>query len=145
MADVSTLPVPALTMEDELGIVYVVENAPQFWSGTYTALQYVKVSLNCVNIELDDILRLPREPTLQHLDGTLKRYLALCSAYHGQHTSSPASARELTGGNLENYLQTPLQLEHACELLIGSELFAFHSERMCDILVENLKSVCILT
>jgi hypothetical protein len=42
----------------------------------------------------------------------------------------------------EQYLQSPLQLEHACEMIIDSELFEFHSERMSDILVNDVQSVC---
>ncbi|KAG9226907.1 hypothetical protein CCMSSC00406_0003420 [Pleurotus cornucopiae] len=97
---------PAISLEDEFGIVYLVENAQQFWS------------------ELEDLLNFPKDeiPTLSLLDSTLKRYLALCAAYH------------------EQYLQSPLQLEHACQLLLDSELFAFHSERMCEILVEDTRS-----
>ncbi|KAJ7230857.1 hypothetical protein B0H12DRAFT_1192857 [Mycena haematopus] len=93
-------------MEDDLGIVYLVENAQQFWS------------------ELEDILQLPKDEahTLSLLDATLKRYLALCAAYH------------------EQYLQSPLQLEHACNLIVESELFAFHSERMCEILADEARS-----
>ncbi|KAJ7047935.1 hypothetical protein C8F04DRAFT_26461 [Mycena alexandri] len=93
-------------MEDDLGIVYLVENAQQFWS------------------ELEDILELPKDEvhTLTLLDATLKRYLALCAAYH------------------EQYLQSPLQLEHACNLIVESELFAFHSERMCEIMSEEARS-----
>ncbi|KAL0575396.1 pre-rRNA processing [Marasmius crinis-equi] len=95
-----------LSIEDDLGIVYVVENAQQFWS------------------ELEDLVNLPKEniPTLEQLDGTLKRYVAFCACYH------------------EQYLQSPLQLEHACHLILDSELFAFHSERMCDILTNEAKS-----
>ncbi|KAF7342139.1 DUF2013 domain-containing protein [Mycena venus] len=95
-----------MAMEDDLGIVYLVENAQQFWS------------------ELEDILELPKDEahTLSLLDATLKRYLALCAAYH------------------EQYLQSPLQLEHACNLIVESELFAFHSERMCEILGDEARS-----
>lgn len=41
----------------------------------------------------------------------------------------------------EQYLQTPLQLEQACSLLLQSELFAFHSERMRDRLLEGAEHV----
>lgn len=43
--------------------------------------------------------------------------------------------------HLEQYLQSPLQLEHACGLILNSELFEFHSERMCEILVDDIQSV----
>jgi hypothetical protein len=41
----------------------------------------------------------------------------------------------------EQYLQSPLQLEHACNLIFDSELFAFHSERMCEILTDEAAAV----
>lgn len=41
----------------------------------------------------------------------------------------------------EQYLQTSMQLEHACELLLQAELFAFHSERMCDNIVDEVQKV----
>ncbi|TRM66964.1 hypothetical protein BD626DRAFT_566020 [Schizophyllum amplum] len=98
--------VPTIAMEDDLGIVYVVENAQQFWS------------------ELEDVLHFSKDavPTLSQLDLALKRSLALCAAYH------------------EQYLQTPMQIEHACDLILESELFAFHSERMCEILMGDIQS-----
>ncbi|PFH48927.1 hypothetical protein AMATHDRAFT_49114 [Amanita thiersii Skay4041] len=98
--------IPAITMQDELGIVYLVETPQQFWS------------------ELEDILLLPNynTATLSQLDTTLKRFLSLCAAYH------------------EQYLQSPLQLEHACDLILDSELFQFHSERMCDIIVSDAQT-----
>ena len=45
----------------------------------------------------------------------------------------------------EQYLQSPLQLEHACGFIFDSELFAFHSERMCEILTDEATMVrCVL-
>ncbi|KAI0672096.1 hypothetical protein C8Q78DRAFT_1124830 [Trametes maxima] len=67
--------------------------------------------------ELEDILHLPDDSTLSKLDSTLRRYISFCAAYH------------------EQYLQSPLQLEHACNTLLDSELFTFHNERMCELLV----------
>ncbi|KAF9011998.1 hypothetical protein BDQ17DRAFT_801679 [Cyathus striatus] len=96
--------IPSITMEDDLGIVYLIETAQQFWS------------------ELEDILRLPTDPpTLFLLDMTLKRFIALCATYH------------------EQYLQSPLQLQHAFELILHSDLFQFHSERMTEIVVDHLQ------
>lgn len=34
-----------------------------------------------------------------------------------------------------------MQLEHACENLLQSELFAFHSERMCELLADDARTV----
>ncbi|KAJ7822549.1 hypothetical protein B0H14DRAFT_3470677 [Mycena olivaceomarginata] len=67
------------------------------------------------------LTELPKDEvhTLPLLDTTLKRSLALCAAYH------------------EQYLQSPLQLEHACNLIVKSELFAFHLEQMCEILADE--------
>lgn len=74
--------------------------------------------------ELEDMLVFPHDlsPTLVFLDSTLRRFVALCSTYHHQ------------------YLSNRLQMEHACALLLNSELFAFHSERMCDNLVEDVQN-----
>ncbi|KAF8452541.1 hypothetical protein L210DRAFT_3518904 [Boletus edulis BED1] len=74
--------------------------------------------------ELDDILRLPSDgsATLSMLDTTFRRFASLCASYH------------------EHYLQSPLQLEHACQLLLDSELFIFHSERMCELAIEDVQS-----
>lgn len=74
--------------------------------------------------ELEDVVHIPSDnaPTLSLLDSALKRFISLCASYH------------------EQYLQSPFQLEHACELLLSSELFAFHSERMCEILTDEAQS-----
>lgn len=92
--------------EDDFGIVYLIENAQQFWS------------------ELDDVLRVPSDgsATLSMLDTALRRFMSLCASYH------------------EQFLQSPMQLEHACNLLLDSELFVFHSERMCELVIEDVKS-----
>lgn len=41
----------------------------------------------------------------------------------------------------EQYLQSPLQIEHACDMLLSSELFTFHSERMCERMVDDAQNV----
>lgn len=72
--------------------------------------------------ELDDLLQLPADTaavTLSLLDTTLRRFVSLCASYHQQ------------------YLQSPLQLEHACQQLLASELFKFHSQRMCKLIIED--------
>ncbi|KAF8625064.1 hypothetical protein AX15_005546 [Amanita polypyramis BW_CC] len=106
MADINDAYIPALPMEDELGIVYLIETPQQFWS------------------ELEDSVQLPPDnsATLSQLDSALRRFMSLSSAYH------------------EQYLQTPLQLEHACTLLLDSELFQFHSERMCNIIMKDVQT-----
>ncbi|OSX58404.1 hypothetical protein POSPLADRAFT_1049601 [Postia placenta MAD-698-R-SB12] len=89
---------------DVFGVVYIIENAQQFWS------------------ELEDILHIPDRLTLDRLDATLRRFVSFCAAYH------------------EQYLQSPLQMEHAYDLLLASELLAFHSERMSDILLDDARN-----
>ncbi|KAI0686446.1 hypothetical protein BC835DRAFT_1379547 [Cytidiella melzeri] len=89
---------------DGFGIVYIIENAQQFWS------------------ELEDTLRIPNDLTLEQLDATMRRFVSFCASYH------------------EQYLQTPLQLEHSCDLLMASELFVFHSERMSELLLDDARS-----
>ncbi|CAL1710236.1 unnamed protein product [Somion occarium] len=70
--------------------------------------------------ELEEILHnIPPDCTLSRLDSTLRSFISLCSSYH------------------EQYLQSPLQLEHSCDLLLASELFTFHSERMCELLLHD--------
>ncbi|KAF8909624.1 hypothetical protein CPB84DRAFT_1765012 [Gymnopilus junonius] len=98
---------PVLSMQDDLGIVYLIESAQQFWA------------------ELEDVLRLPEDepPTLSLLDATLRRFMALCATYH------------------EQFLQSPLQLEHACNYLIESELFEFHSERMLELIIDDARTI----
>lgn len=41
----------------------------------------------------------------------------------------------------ELYLQTPAQLDHACNMLLESELFAFHSERMSEMVLKDAEMV----
>jgi len=74
------------------------------------------------------------------LDSTLRRFLALCATYHGTclKINWSLSADPFT---TEQYLQSPLQIEHACNLLVHSELFEFHSERMLEIVVDDAQTV----
>ncbi|KAH8080706.1 hypothetical protein BXZ70DRAFT_960074 [Cristinia sonorae] len=72
--------------------------------------------------ELEEILHVPSDCTLSRLDSALKSFIKLCSSYH------------------EQFLQSPMQLEHACDTLLASELFTFHSERMCDLLLDDAKT-----
>lgn len=74
------------------------------------------------------------------LDTTLRRFMALCVTYHGVCYPYIVSGA-FTDDPLEQYLQSPLQLEHACNLLLESELFEFHSERMVDIIVDDAQTV----
>ena len=78
--------VPGLTMQDEFGIVYLIETAQQFWSGALSCPSsvYTTTILICF-VELEDILDLPEDHThtLSLLDATLRRFLVLCSTYHG--------------------------------------------------------------
>jgi hypothetical protein len=91
---------------------------------------------------LEDALRLPEDdaPTLSMLDSTLRRFIALCATYHGTCLTINWSL-STDPSTTEQYLQSPLQIEHACNLLTDSELFEFHSERMLDIIVDDAQTV----
>jgi hypothetical protein len=95
--------------------------------------------------EIDDVLRLPSDgsATLSVLDTALRRFISLCASYHGQLLRLPfLHLVPIMILSAEHYLHSPLQLEHACQLLLDSELFAFHSERMCELAIEDVQSVC---
>lgn len=64
------------------GIVYLIENAQQFWSGEYPLFLFLLLT-KPGPIELEDILHLPTDPSLSCLDSTLKRFTSLCASYHG--------------------------------------------------------------
>lgn len=72
-------------MEDDIGIVYLIENAQQFWSGEVFAV-VLYPGFNVLAIELEDILPLPNAPTLSRLDSTLRRFVSFCATYHGANT-----------------------------------------------------------
>ncbi|TCD59853.1 hypothetical protein EIP91_011289, partial [Steccherinum ochraceum] len=72
--------------------------------------------------ELEETIHIPPDCTLQRLDLALKSYVTLCSSYH------------------ELFLQSPMQIEHSSDLLLSSELFTFHSERMSDLLLEDART-----
>ena len=129
-------------MQDELGIVYLIDTAQQFWSGTLFLIMLRPYSDHA--IELEDILDLPdnEAPTLSLLDATLRRFLVLCATYHGMYQRFYLIERAFNCLHpTEQYLQSPLQLEHACNMLLDSELFAFHSERMCEIIADDTQTV----
>ena len=84
--------------EDDFGITYYIENAQQFWSGTFRhtfhtlqllVRQKKLTILYCgpsnLTPEIDDILRLPSDgsATLSVLDTALRRFVYLCASYHG--------------------------------------------------------------
>jgi hypothetical protein len=84
--------------EDDFGIVYLIENAQQFWSGAlyhmfqmslWNTEESSNLQLSAVNLcfpELDDVLRVPSDgsATLSMLDTALRRFVSLCASYHGQ-------------------------------------------------------------
>ena len=80
------MPVPPV---DAFGIVYIIENAQQFWSGASTPSppSCSSTDATCISIELDDILRIPDYTTLSKLDGTLRRFISFCASFHGEHLS----------------------------------------------------------
>jgi hypothetical protein len=83
-------------------------------------------------------VRMPPDPTLDMLDSALNRFISFCASYHGtcEHALRLLQYNDI---HIEQYLQTQLQIEHACEILLDSELFTWHSARMTDIL---LRAAC---
>ena len=71
---------------DGFGIVYLIENAQQFWSGVLCCVVAVHSSalpLLTLISELEDILKIPENAPLSLLDATLKRSMTFCASYHG--------------------------------------------------------------
>lgn len=132
-------------MEDDLGIVYHIDNAQQFWSGE-------SLKLSAILQTFKHHLYLFRaggycNPT-QCTDSILARlyppevFVPVCKiSWYVLKYVSPQLQTDLRHPTTEKYLQSPLQLEHACELILESELFAFHSERMCEIIMDDIQSV----
>ena len=70
---------------DVFGVVYIIENAQQFWSGVSHAHPPPRFPVtNALTIELEDILRIPNDASLTKLDATLARFVTFCANYHGQ-------------------------------------------------------------
>jgi len=53
-------------------------------------------------------------------------------SFNNRHRTSISSL-------VERYLSTPAQLDHSCQLLLDSDFFAFHSDRSCDLLLQEAK------
>ena len=75
-----------LVVEDPLGIVYLIENSQQFWSGMLSLSATSNRVLIFFITELEDVVHIPSDkaPTLSLLDSALKRFIALCASYHGE-------------------------------------------------------------
>nr|XP_019008840.1 uncharacterized protein I206_06524 [Kwoniella pini CBS 10737]OCF47621.1 hypothetical protein I206_06524 [Kwoniella pini CBS 10737] len=69
--------------------------------------------------ELELIVDIPESPTLAQLDGTLRMFVTFCAAYH------------------DKYLSSANEIQHAVELILDSELFTFHYERMVGIIMSD--------
>lgn len=76
-----------LVAEDPLGIVYLIEDSQQFWSGTCWSCASFGENCNSLHPELEDIVHIPNDnaPTLSLLDSALKRFISLCASYHGKY------------------------------------------------------------
>ena len=70
-------------MED-FGIVYIIENAQQFWLGvSHAALCRCQQIYPFGRTELEDIIRIPEDASLGQLDAALARFVSFCATYHG--------------------------------------------------------------
>lgn len=75
------MPIPPA---DVFGVVYIIENAQQFWSGALSYSCMVAHSLTSSDVELEDMLNIADGLTLERLDATLRRFISFCAAYHGE-------------------------------------------------------------
>ena len=78
-----------LAAGDPLGIVYHIEDSHQFWLGEPRIIIVEAKPVNLIvklDIELEDVIHIPSEstPTLSMLDSALKRFMSLCTSYHGE-------------------------------------------------------------
>jgi len=92
---------------DAFGIVYLIENAQQFWSGGFVAVRSSAQLLLTLISELEDILKIPENAPLSLLDATLKRSMAFCASYHGAW-STHALYVVLTYGTWQNNIYRAL-------------------------------------
>ncbi|WVO15752.1 hypothetical protein L204_103414 [Cryptococcus depauperatus] len=69
--------------------------------------------------ELEAVVTVPSSPTLAQLDNTLGMFVNFCAAYH------------------DKYLPTQLEMQQAMAMLLDSELFTYHDERMVSIMMTD--------
>jgi hypothetical protein len=67
----------------DIGIVYHIENAHQFWEGMSTLLLVVAVLGAHSHTELKDILSVSRTESLSRIDNALKSFVSFCAEYDG--------------------------------------------------------------
>lgn len=71
----------------DIGVVYHIESAQQFWSGTHGFIAVLSLYLNIFGVfgslELGDILSLPKNATLGTIDANLRNFITFCATYHG--------------------------------------------------------------
>lgn len=123
----------------DIGIVYHIENAHQFWEGMSTLLLVVAVLVAHSHTELKDILSVSRTESLSRIDNALKSFVSFCAGYDGKFSWLGLDAHTYQS-ILARYLQTSLQLEHACTLLLDSDIFSWHSGRLSDMLINMAAS-----
>lgn len=75
------MPIPPA---DVFGVIYIIENAQQFWSGAHLHLYITARWFMVSDAELEDMLNISDGLTLERLDATLRRFISLCAAYHGE-------------------------------------------------------------
>ncbi|KAG8950829.1 hypothetical protein FRC04_007061 [Tulasnella sp. 424] len=72
--------------------------------------------------ELEDTINITTDTSLAGIDYALRAFVTLCANNH------------------DRFLQTNAQLDHACELLLESELIGTHSQRSTDHILNDAKS-----
>ncbi|KAF9515953.1 hypothetical protein BS47DRAFT_732139 [Hydnum rufescens UP504] len=83
----------------DIGIVYHIESAQQFWS------------------ELGDILSLPKDATLHTLDGNLRNFITFCATHHERYLSTLAQLDHCCNLLLDSEFFT-FHSERSCDTLL---------------------------
>lgn len=100
---------------------------------------------------------MPDDCTLTQLDNTLRMFVTFCAAYHGALSSSVLSFVKPRCDNrhmptkpllipTDEYLSSAQEMYQAIELLLESELYTFHYERMVALMMADALEVrCLST
>lgn len=121
--------------------------------------------------ELEEILNLPSSVSLESLDNTLRMVISLFSTSHGKLATRSRSLDvflsypytfSIFGSNrrlililililinapiptcVDKYMASPGESAHAYHLVLRSDLFRYHSERMINLILAEAEEVCL--
>jgi hypothetical protein len=133
------------------GIVYIVENGQQFWSGMWSSHAAIPLCFAGSPLLMYSSMCMCNDwpfmqnsktcygchPSLHYPYSTRPWNVSLRSVLPTMVRWFSRVCSRIVNLATEQYLQTQLQVEHACELVLDSELFVWHSVRMTDILLRD--------